>query len=330
MSDVAPGLITVFGGSGFVGGQVVQLLARRGWRIRVAVRRPDRAYRLQTSGHVGQIQAVRCDATDAAEVQRALEGADAAINLVGVLYESGARSFQAVHVEAARNIAIACAAAGVDRLVHISALGANPESASKYACTKAAGEMAVREAKPDAVIIRPSVMFGSGDSFLNKFAAMASMAPALPLIGGGKTRFQPVYVGDAAEAIVRAVERPDAGARTFELGGPEVMTFEDILKLILRETRRRNGLVPLPFFAARAVGSLAQLTSVVGVAPVLTRDQVALLESDNVVADSAEGLDALGIQPTGIEAIAPAYLWRYRRGGQFSERPTDTAATVQA
>ncbi|HYC67281.1 complex I NDUFA9 subunit family protein [Brevundimonas sp.] len=330
MSEVAPGLITVFGGSGFVGGQVVRILARRGWRIRVAGRRPDRAYKLQTSGHVGQIQAVRCDATDPAQVETALQGADAAVNLIGVLYESGSQSFQAVHVEAARNIAIACAAAGIDRLVHVSALGANPESASTYACTKAAGEMAVREAKPDAVIVRPSVVFGSGDGFLNKFAAMASMAPVLPLFGGGQTRFQPVYVGDAAEAIVRAVERPDAAGRTFELGGPQVMTFEDILKLVLRETRRRNGLVPLPFFAARAIGSLAQLTSLVGVAPVLTRDQAALLESDNVVAGSADGLDALGIEPTGIEAIAPAYLWRYRRGGQFSERPTDTAATVQA
>ena len=330
MSEAAPGLITVFGGSGFVGGQVVRDLARRGWRIRVAVRRPDRAYRLQTSGHVGQIQAVRCDAADPAQVEAALQGADAAINLIGILYEAGARSFEAMHVDAARNIAFACAAASVDRLVHVSAIGANPESDSKYARTKAAGEMAVREAKPDAVIIRPSIVFGAGDGFLNKFASMATMAPALPLIGGGKTRFQPVYVGDVAEAIVRAVERPDAAGRTFELGGPEVMTFEDILKLVLRETRRRNGLIPLPFFAARAIGSLAQLTSIVGIAPVLTRDQVASLETDNVVADSAEGLAQLGVEPTGIEAIAPSYLWRYRRGGQFSERPADTAATVQA
>ncbi|HEY0599970.1 complex I NDUFA9 subunit family protein, partial [Brevundimonas sp.] len=289
MSEAAPGLITVFGGSGFVGGQVVRDLARRGWRIRVAVRRPDRAYRLQTSGHVGQIQAVRCDAADPAQVEAALQGADAAINLIGILYEAGARSFEAMHVDAARNIAFACAAASVDRLVHVSAIGANPESDSKYARTKAAGEMAVREAKPDAVVIRPSIVFGAGDGFLNKFASMATMAPALPLIGGGKTRFQPVYVGDVAEAIVRTVERPDAAGRTFELGGPEVMTFEDILKLVLRETRRRNGLIPLPFFAARAIGSLAQLTSIVGIAPVLTRDQVASLETDNVVADSAEG-----------------------------------------
>jgi len=169
--------------------------------------------------------------------------------------------------------------------------------------------------------MRPSVVFGAGDGFLNRFAAMASMSPALPLIGGGKTRFQPIYVGDAAEAIVRAVERPDAAGRTFELGGPEIMTFKEVLELILRETRRRNGLIPLPFFAARGIGSLAQLTRLVGVAPVLTRDQVVQLETDNVVADGAEGLEALGIEPTGIEAIAPSYLWRYRRGGQFSERP---------
>lgn len=321
MSEAAPGLITVFGGSGFVGSQVVQDLARRGWRIRVAVRRPDRAWKLQTSGHVGQIQAVRCDAVDPAQVEAALQDADAAINLIGVLYEAGSRSFEAMHVEAARNIAVGCAAARIDRLVHVSALGANPESAAKYASSKAAGEMAVREAKPDAVIIRPSIVFGAGDSFLNRFAAMASMSPALPLIGGGKTRFQPVYVGDVAEAVTRAVERPDATGRTFELGGPEVMTFKDVLELILRETRRRNGLIPLPFFAARGLGALAQLTAVVGIAPALTRDQVVLLEADNVVAEEAEGLPELGIEPTGIEAIAPSYLWRYRRGGQFSERP---------
>lgn len=330
MSEAAPGLITVFGGSGFVGSQVIQDLARRGWRIRVAVRRPDRAWKLQTSGHVGQIQAVRCDAADPAQVEAALRGADAAINLIGVLYESGARSFQAMHVDAARNIAEGCAAGRVGRLVHVSAIGANPESPSKYACTKAAGEMAVREVKPDAVILRPSIVFGAGDDFLNRFAAMASMAPALPLIGGGRTRFQPVHVGDVAEAIARAAERPDAAGRTFELGGPEVMTFEEVLQLVLRETRRRNGLIPLPFFAARMIGSVAQLSAFVGLAPVLTRDQVVSLESDNVVAEGAEGLAELGVEPTGIEAIAPSYLWRYRRGGQFSERPADTAATVRA
>lgn len=321
MSEVAPGLVTVFGGSGFVGGQVVQALARRGWRVRVAVRRPDRAYKLQTSGHVGQIQTVRCDVTRPADVEAALRGADAAINLVGILYESGRRTFHAVHVEGARNIAEACAAAGVGRLVHVSALGADPESESDYALSKAAAEMAVREVKPDAVVIRPSVVFGAGDGFLNRFAAMASMSPFLPLIGGGQTKFQPVYVADVAEAVARTATLPEVAGRTFELGGPAVMTFEDVLKLIRRETYRRFGLIPLPFFAARVIGSLAQLSAFVGIAPALTRDQVVLLESDNVVAEGAEGLAALGIEPTGIEAIAPSYLWRYRRGGQFAEAP---------
>ena len=321
MSEVAPGLITVFGGSGFVGSQLVHALARRGWRVRVACRRPDRAWKLQTSGSVGQIQAVRCDATHPDEVAAALAGADAAINLIGILFESGRRSFHALHVDAARNIAEACAAANVDRLVHISAIGANPESASDYARTKAEAEMAVREVKPNAVIIRPSIVFGAGDDFLNRFARMAQFAPALPLIGGGHTRFQPVYVADVAEAIARAATLPQAAGRTFELGGPAVMTFGDVLRLVRRETYRRNALVPLPFFLARIIGSLAQLTAFIGIPPVLTRDQVVLLENDNVVAPGAEGLAELGVEPTGIEAIAPSYLWRYRRGGQFAEAP---------
>ena len=319
MSEVAPGLVTVFGGSGFVGSQLVRALARRGWRVRVACRRPDRAWKLQTSGSVGQIQAVRCDAANPDEVAGALQGADAAINLIGILYEAGRRTFHAQHVEASRNIAEAVAAANISRLVQISAIGADPESESDYALSKAAAEMAVREVKPDAVVIRPSIVFGAGDDFLNRFASMAQVSPFLPLIGGGKTRFQPVYVADVAEAIARATVLPEAAGRTFELGGPAVMTFEDVLKLILRETYRSNGLIPLPFFAARAIGSLAQLTAMVGIPPVLTRDQVVLLEKDNVVADGAEGLAQLGIQPTGIEAIAPSYLWRYRRGGQFAE-----------
>lgn len=325
MNAVAPGLVTVFGGSGFVGSQVVQALARRGWRVRIACRRPDRAWKLQTSGAVGQLQSVRCDATRPEDVAAALRGADAAINLIGILYESGRRTFQALHVDASRTIAEACAAAGVDRLVQVSAIGADPESRSSYARSKAAAEMAVREVKPDTVVIRPSVVFGAGDDFLNRFAALSTMAPALPLIGGGQTKFQPVYVADVAEAIARATSMPAAAARTFELGGPAVMTFEDVLKLIRRETYRSFGLVPLPFFVARAIGSMAQLTALVGIAPVLTGDQVTLLEADNVVAADAEGLAALGIEPTGIEAIAPSYLWRYRRGGQFAEAPATRA-----
>jgi NADH dehydrogenase len=321
MNEIAPGLVTVFGGSGFVGSQVVQALARRGWRVRIAVRRPDRAWKLQTSGQVGQFQAVRCDVNRPEEVAAALQGADAAINLVGILYESGRRTFHALHVEASRNIAEACAAGGVDRLVQVSAIGASPESRSDYALSKAAAEMAVREVKPDAVVIRPSIVFGAGDDFLNRFAELATMAPALPLIGGGQTKFQPVYVGDVAEAIARAVTLPEAAGRTFELGGPAVMTFEAVLKLIRRETYRNFGLIPLPFFVARLIGSVARLSTFVGIPPVLTRDQVVLLQSDNVVAEGAEGLTDLGIEPTGIEAIAPTYLWRYRKGGQFADPP---------
>jgi len=319
MSEVAPGLITVFGGSGFVGSQVVAALARRGWRIRIACRRPDRAWKLQTAGTVGQIKAVRCDATDAAQVAEAIHGADAVINLVGILYEGAGRKFEALHTGASRIIAEACAAAGVDRLVQVSALGANPESDSDYARTKAAAEMAVREVKPDAVIVRPSVVFGAGDDFLNKFAQLAQIAPVLPLIGGGQTKFQPVYVGDVAEAVARVASRADAGGQTYELGGPAVMTFEDVLKLVARETYRTPGFVPVPFFAAKLIGALAQIPAIIGFKPVLTEDQVVLLQSDNVVAADAQGLSTLGIEPTGVEAVAAGYLWRYRRGGQFAE-----------
>jgi len=321
MSEFSPGLVTVFGGSGFVGAQVVRALAKRGWRVRVAVRRPGLAYDLKPLGDVGQIQTVRCDIADEAAVADALRGASAAVNLVGILYETPGRKFQAVHVDGARRIAEACAAAGIDRLVQVSAIGANPDSDAAYARSKAEAEMAVRNVKPDAVVIRPSIVFGAGDDFLNRFAALAQMAPALPLIGGGQTKFQPVYVGDVAEAIARAVVRVDAAGRTFELGGPAVMTFEAVLKLILRETNRSRVLIPLPFFVARMIGSLAQLTALVGIAPVLTADQVEMLKTDTVVSPDAEGLEALDIQPTGIDAIAPAYLWRYRRGGQFAESP---------
>lgn len=321
MSAFSPGLVTVFGGSGFVGAQAVRALAKAGWRVRVAVRAPNASYDLRPLGDVGQILPVRCDITSAEDVAAALKGADAAVNLVGILYESGKRTFELMHVDAARTIAEACAAAGVDRLVQISAIGANPESDSEYARTKAAGEMAVRAAKPDAVILRPSIVFGAGDSFLNRFASMATVAPALPLIGGGETKFQPVYVGDVAEAIARATTRADAAGRTFELGGPAVWSFGDILKYILRETGRERALAPLPFYAAKIVGGLAQMSTMVGIAPVLTKDQVILLETDNVVGSSAEGLAALGIEPTGLEAIAPSYLWRYRKGGQFAKGP---------
>jgi uncharacterized protein YbjT (DUF2867 family) len=329
MSEFSPGLVTVFGGSGFVGAQVVRALAKRGWRVRVAVRRPGLAYDLKPLGDVGQIQPVRCNITSDADVAEALRGATAAVNLVGILYETPSRKFQSLHVDGSRLIAEACAAGGIDRLVQVSAIGANPDSKAAYARSKAEAEIAVRNAKPDAVVIRPSIVFGAGDDFLNRFAALAQMAPALPLIGGGHTKFQPVYVGDVAEAIARAVVRVEAAGRTFELGGPAVMTFEAVLKLVLRETNRSRPLIPLPFFLARLIGSLAQLTTLVGIAPFLTPDQVEMLKTDTVVSADAEGLEALDIQPTGLDAIAPAYLWRYRRGGQFAEKPAiqDTLAT---
>lgn len=314
-------LVTVFGGSGFIGAQAVRALAKQGWRVRVAVRNPVTAIELQPLGDVGQIQLTRCDVTKADDVARALKGADALVNLVGVLFETPGRSFHKMHVEVARTLAEAAQAQGVSRIVQVSALGAAADSPSLYARTKAEAERAIRDARPDAVILRPSVVFGMGDGFLNRFASMATIAPALPLVGGGKTKFQPAYVGDVAQAIAQAVIRPDAAGRTFELGGPAVYSFKDILQLILRETGRSRLLVPLPFFAARMIGALAQMTAFVGIAPVLTVDQARLLERDNVVTPGAAGLADLGVQPTGLEAIAPTYLWRYRVGGQFAERP---------
>lgn len=321
MALPGPDLVTVFGGSGFVGAQTVRALAKAGWRVRVAVRKPGLAGDLRLLGDVGQVLPVRCDVTSAADVAAALKGASAVVNLVGILHEGAKRSFETMHVEASRTIAQGCAAHDITNLVQVSAIGADVASASDYARTKGEAEAAVRAVIPSAVIVRPSIVFGPGDSFLNKFGSMATMAPALPLIGGGETKFQPVYVGDVAEAIARCVLRDDTAGRTFELGGPAIWSFKDILIYILRETGRDRMLAPLPFFAAKIIGGFAQLTAAVGIAPVLTRDQVILLESDNVVSPNAEGLAALGVEPTGLEAIAPTYLWRYRVGGQFAKGP---------
>ncbi|WP_336976127.1 complex I NDUFA9 subunit family protein [Brevundimonas nasdae] len=323
MADLAPGVMTLFGGSGFIGSQAVRALARRGWRIRVAVRNPVLAIEIQPLGDPGQIQFMRCDITNPADVAQAVRGADAVVNLVGVLHDAGGkRGFDAVHTEAAKTIAEAAKAAGVERLVQISAIGADVASPSAYGRTKAQAEAAVRAVYPDAVILRPSLVFGAGDGFLNRFAAMATMAPALPLIGGGETRFQPVYVGDVAEAIARGVTRADAAGRTYELGGPSLYTFREVLELVRRETGRDRMLISVPFIIAKPLGSLLQLSRFVGLTPPLTRDQVLMLEKDNVVAADALGLSDLGIDhPAGMAAIAPSYLWRYRVGGQFAEAP---------
>jgi len=312
-------LITVFGGSGFLGSQVVRALLRDGHRVRIAVRNPNLAFESQTQGQVGQIQRVACDVADDAQVAAALDGATAAVNVVGILHETPWRKFGVLHAAAPERIARACARRGIDRLVHISALGADPGSRSAYARTKGEGEVRARVALKTTTVVRPSVVFGPGDSLLNRFGSMTTMSPALPMPGGGETRFQPVYVGDVAQAVARAVDDPATAGKLYELGGPEVMTLRQILELVVAETRRDRILAPLPWAAASAMGLLVEPMAWIGLAPPLTRDQVTLLKADNVVAAGAAGLTDLGIEATGIEAVAPAYLWRYRDGGQFAD-----------
>jgi len=304
-------LVTIFGGSGFLGRHTVRALARAGYRIRIATRHPNRAFFLRPLGSVGQIDFVKCDVADADSVAQALSGANAAINLTGILFEKG-QTFEEVQADGAANIAKAAAAAGVAALVHVSAIGADAESAAAYAVTKAEGEANVREAFPNAVILRPSIIFGPEDGFFNKFAEMARFFPALPLIGGGRTRFQPVFVGDVAQAILAALSRQDG--RTYELGGPSVYSFKELMQLILRETGRKRALVPVPFGIAFLKAAFLQLLP----NPLLTIDQVKLLKKDNVVSPTASGLADLGITPTSVEAVIPCYLWRYRAKGEYA------------
>jgi NADH dehydrogenase len=311
-------LVTVFGGSGFVGRHTVRALARAGWRIKVATRHPAGAFFLRPLGTVGQIDFVKCDVADAQSVAHALTGAKAAINLTGILFEKG-QTFEDVQADGAANIANSAAAAGVQAMVHISAIGADLDSNSHYALTKAQGEQAVHEAFANAVILRPSIIFGPEDGFFNKFAEMARFFPALPLIGGGRTRFQPVYVGDVAQAIVTALSRQDG--RTYELGGPSTYSFKELLQLILRETGRKRALVPIPFAIASLKAAFLQLLP----NPLLTMDQVRLLKKDNVVLPTAAGLAELGITPTSVEAVVPAYLWRYRAKGEYAAQPRNSA-----
>ena len=300
--------VTVFGGSGFIGRHLVLKLARDGWRIRVAVRDPERAAFLKPMGDVGQIALVKADVRDAARVALALDGMDAAVNLVAILYEGGGRTFEAIHVAGAANVARAAKAAGCERLVHVSAIGADKASPSRYAQTKAAGEEAVAAAFPGATILRPSLVFGPEDQFFNRFAAMARMSPALPVIAGA-TRFQPVHVDDVAEAARRTLADPATAGRTYELGGPRVYTFRELMAYVLSATGRRRLLVPVPGVLAMIQASLLELLPV----PPLTRDQVLLLGRDNVVGQGAAGLGDLGIRPTAVEAVVPAYLARFRR-----------------
>jgi NADH dehydrogenase len=312
------GLVTVFGGSGFVGGQVVRALAKAGHRVRVAVRNPNLAYKMRMLGDVGQIEVVQANVRNAPSVARAVDGAEAVVNLVGVLWESGRQKFQTLHVMGAKTIAEQAKAAGANRLVQISAIGADINSSSKYQRTKAEGEAAVRAAFPGAVVIRPSIVFGAEDKFFNKFGQMAALFPALPLIGGGETKFQPVYVGDVAQVVAKAVASPAAEGLTYELGGPAVYSFKELLEFILVETARNRVLAPIPFFAAGWIGKIGDLSPI---APPLTSDQVESLKTDNVADKGLPGLAEAGVVPTSVEAVVPSYLYRYRKGGQYAEVP---------
>jgi NADH dehydrogenase len=311
-------LVTVFGGSGFLGRHIVKRLAEAGVRVRVAVRHPNAALFLKPLGDVGQIVPFATNIRDDAQVAAAVAGAQGVINLVGILFERGRQRFQDIHADGARRVAEACATAGVERLVQVSAIGADAKSESVYARTKAAGEAAARQAFPDVTIVRPSVVFGPDDDFLNRFASMARLSPALPLFGGGKTRFQPVYVGDVAAAIFRVLDDADTKRRIYELGGPKTMSLRDVFALVAKETRRRRFLVPLPMWMAEINAAFLQWLP----KPPLTPDQVTLLRRDNVAARKAPGLAELGISPTPIEAIAASYLSRYRRGSRFSKTPS--------
>lgn len=321
------GLVTVFGGTGFIGTQVVRELARQGWRVRVAVRNPGRGYRLRMLGDVGQIQIVQANVRNEDSVGRALDGAEACVNLVGLLFQGGKQTFSSAHAEGAETIARACKTRKITNFVQMSALGADPDSDSLYWRTKAEGEAAVRRLIPGAVVVRPSVVFGPGDDFFNRFGAMAVMSPVLPLVGGGETKFQPVYVGDVADAIAKALKDPACAGHTYELGGPTVYSFRELMELICEVTLRKRILAPVPWPIAGLIGVAGDIQAsakgVIGLipAPPLTSDQVKQLRHDNVVGESASGLAQLGISPQAAEPILPTYMVRYRKGGEFAEVP---------
>jgi NADH dehydrogenase len=320
MASNSETLVTVFGGSGFLGRNVVRALCKRDYRVRVAVRRPELAGHLQPLGRVGQIHAVQTNVRYPASVEAAMRDSCIAINLVGILAKSGAQTFEAVQARGAEIIAKAAAASGAS-MVHVSAIGADDRSSSQYARTKAAGEKAVLAVLPSAIIMRPSILFGPEDEFTNRFAGLARLSPALPLIGGGTTRMQPVYVADVATAIADAVDGKAKAGATYELGGPEVLTMREIMETILEITDRDRMLVSLPFGLARLQSIFLQFAPG---ALKLTPDQVELLRSDNVVSQAAKSagltLEGLGITPDSLEAVAPSYLWRFRPAGQFQRK----------
>jgi len=321
-------LVTVFGGSGFVGRHVVRALALDGWRVRVACRRPDLAFFLQPLGGPGQVMPVQANVRDPASVAAAMRGADAVVNLVGILAEGGKQKFAVIQAEGARVIAQAARAAGVTDLVHISAIGADSKSASAYGRSKAQGEAAVLEAVPEAVILRPSVIFGPEDDFFNRFGTMSRFFPLIPIVGA-QTKFQPVYVGDVAKAVALALAGKAKKGATYELGGPEVKSFESLVQYVLDVAERDRGIARLSFGVGKLVAAFTQLFSKLslGLFPrllTMTGDQVELLKHDNVVSEEAKAqgltLEGLRIAPTAIEAIVPSYLYRYRKTGQYQEQ----------
>ena len=306
--------VTIVGGSGFIGRYVVKRLAARGVVVAVVGRHAAAAGFLRPMGDVGQIALVNAGLDDEARLAAAIEGADAVISLAGILYEKGRQTFDSVMHQGAGRLARLAKAAGARRFVHVSAIGADSVSPSAYGRAKAAGEAAVRAAFPEAVILRPSIVFGPEDDFFNRFADLARYLPALPLIGGGQTRFQPVYVGDVADAAMAALDRPEAAGRIYQLGGPEVYSFRELMELVLRETRRRRLLVSVPLSLAMIQATFLEFLPV----PPLTRDQVKLLQRDNIVLPGLPELRDLGINPTAVEAVLPSYLDRFRRGGRYA------------
>jgi uncharacterized protein YbjT (DUF2867 family) len=311
-------LVTIYGGSGFVGRYIARRMAKEGWRVRVAVRRPNEAIFVKTYGVVGQVEPVLCNIRDDASVASVMKGADAVINCVGVLAESGKNTFAAVQSEGAERIARLASEIGITRMVHVSAIGADIESDSSYARTKAQGEAAVLKYQPDAMILRPSVVFGTEDGFFNRFAGMARFGPVLPVVGAN-TKFQPVHVDDVAQAAVMGVLGKAKGV--YELGGPTAMSFRELMQMMLQVIRRRRLVLNIPFFAARIMAFGFDMVQVVTGGLVkngmVTRDQVKNLRNDNVVAQDAQGFDALGITPIAMVSVLPEYLWRFRPSGQY-------------
>ncbi|HYE48442.1 MAG TPA: complex I NDUFA9 subunit family protein [Azospirillaceae bacterium] len=318
---------TVFGASGFIGRHLVRRLAKTGCVIRVVSRHPSGAGFLRTNGAVGQIVPMGCDVRSEESIRAAVQGADLVVNLIGILAESRRYSFQAVQAEAAGRIARVAKQAGVARFVQMSALGADAASGSRYARSKAEGERLVREAFPEATLFRPSIVFGPEDGFFNRFARMAMLSPALPLIGGGHTKFQPVYVGDVADAIMNALSTPESQGRTYELVGPRTYTFRELMQLVLSQTGRRNRLVSLPWGLAKVKAAFLELLPW----KPLTRDQVELLKADNVASGKEPGLAELGVLPTAAEVILPTYMDQYRVGGRFSmQRNTGSRTSLSS